>query len=162
RSPLMRTALRTIVALGTLAALCLPVAGSVLAAGITVSPNAGAPATTAGVSGNGFAGNTTVRVFFNGSGGTLVWTESTDGSGNLPIMAITIPSATGGMYQIFATDGSNTATTSFTVPFSLSLSQPGGGAGSAVNILGSGFLPSETVVVGWDQAGNQVAAAPAN
>jgi hypothetical protein len=134
----------------------------VSAAGISVSPSTGAIGTTTTVSGNGFAANTTVRVFFNGSGGSQIGQESSDGSGNLPNLTVTIPNVVAGSYQIFATDGSNTATTTFTVPSSLSLSATSGGQGTSVTVSGTGYLSGEGISIAWDQAGNQVASATAN
>jgi hypothetical protein len=142
-------------------ALLSPGAASVLAAGISVSPGTGAIGTTTTVSGNGFAANTTVRVFFNGSGGTQVGSPSSDGSGNLSFN-FTIPSVTAGSYQIFATDGTNAATTTFTVPSSLTLSPTSGGQNTSVSVTGAGFLSGEGIVVSWDAGGNQVATATAN
>src|SRR5262252_3673612 len=135
----MRTAVRAVVAFATILALLSPGAASVLAAGISVSPGTGAIGTTTTVSGNGFAANTTVRVFFNGSGGTQIGTESSDGSGNLPAFNVGIPSVTAGTYQIFATDGTNTATTTFTVPSSLALAPTSGGQNTNVSVTGAGF-----------------------
>jgi hypothetical protein len=159
----MRTAVRGLVALGTILALFAPGASGVVAAGISASPNAGAVGTATMVSGNGFAANTPVRILFNGSSGTQLGSPITsDGSGNLPSTSVVIPSVTAGTYQIFATDGANTATTSFTVPFNLSLSPASGGVGTGVNVSGAGFLANEGVVIGWDQPGNQVVTGTTN
>lgn len=158
----MRTAVRTVVVLVTMLALLSPAATSVSAAGISVSPGTGAIGTSTSVSGSGFAASTTVRVFFNGSGGTLVGQASTDGSGNLAAFNVAIPSVTAGTYQIFATDGTNTATTTFSVPSSLTLSPTSGGQGTSVSVSGTGFLSGETIAMSWDQGGNQVATATAN
>jgi hypothetical protein len=158
----MRTALRLFVALGTVLALALPAAGVVAAAGVSISPNSGAIGTGASVSGSGFAGMTTVDVHFGGRGGPLIGAESTDTNGNFSNLAVTIPNVTGGTYQIFASDGSNTATTDFTVPSSLTLNPTSGSPGTGVSVSGTGFLSGENVVVGWDNDDNQVASATAN
>jgi hypothetical protein len=115
------------------------------------------------VNGNGFAANTMVRILFNGSSGTQVGSPTSDGSGNFST-SVTIPSVTVGTYQVVATDGSNSATTSFTVTmsFSLSLSPSSGGTGTGVNVSGAGFGANEGVVIGWDQPGNQVTTATTN
>ncbi len=158
----MRSALRVLVALGTVLALALPAAGVVAAAGVSISPGSGAIGTGATVSGNGFSPAKTVQVFFNGSGGTLIGAEAADSGGNINNLSVTIPNVTGGTYQIFATDGSNTATSTFTVPSSLTLSPTSGPPATGVSVSGTGFLNGEGVVVGWDTAGNQVATATAN
>ena len=160
----MRIAVRTVVVLATIGALLAPAATLVSAAGISVSPSSGAIGTTTSVSGSGFVANTTVRVLFNGSGGSQIGSESSDGSGNLPGFNVgPIPNVVAGTYQIFATDDhGNTATTTFTVPSSLTLSPTSGGQGTSVSVNGTGFLSGETVSVAWDQAGNQVATAAAN
>src|SRR5579859_907919 len=131
----MRTALRVLVALGTVLALGLPAAGVAAAAGVSISPGSGAIGTGATVSGNGFSPTKTVHVFFNGSGGTLIGAEAADSGGNINNLSVTIPNVTGGTYQIFATDGS---------------------------MSGTGFVNGEGIVVGWDTAGNQVITATPN
>jgi hypothetical protein len=146
---------RTVVVLAMMFGLLAPSASSVAAAGISVSPGAGAIGTNATVSGNGFAATKTVSIFFNGSGGTLVGAESSDGAGNLAALNVVIPSVTGATYQIFATDGTNTATANFNVPFSLTLNPTSGGQGTGVSVSGTGFLSGEGIVVGWDQAGTR-------
>jgi len=134
----------------------------VSAAGISVTPSTGAIGTTTAVSGSGFAANTTVRVFFNGSSGQQIGSESSDGSGNLPNLNVNIPSVVAGSYTVFATDGSNTATTTLTVPSSLTLSSTSGGQGTSVTVNGTGYLSGEGISIVWDQGGNQVATATAN
>ena len=158
----MRTALRIAVAVGTLLAMALPAAGIVAAAGVSMSPSSGAIGTPVTVSGSGFNANATVQVFFNGSGGPLVAAEASDGSGNLNNLTFTIPNFPAGTYQIFASDGSNNATTNFSIGSSLTLSPSSGNVGTGVNVSGTGFFVGENVVVGWDSAGNQVATATAN
>jgi hypothetical protein len=158
----MRTTLRTVVALATMLGLFLPAATSLAAASITLSTSSGALGSSTTVSGGGFAASTTVRILFGGSGSTQIGSESSDASGNLPGLAVTIPNVTGGMYQVLATDGNNSASVNFTVPFSLSLSPGSGGAGTTITVSGMGFLANEGVTVGWDQTNNDVATATAN
>jgi large repetitive protein len=159
---MMRTAIRTFVVLATMLALLAPGATLVSAASISATPNTGAVGATVVVGGPGFAANTTVRVFFNGSGGSLIGAETADASGNLNGFNVVIPSVPGGTYQIFATDGTNTATTNFTVPAALTLTPTSGGPGTSVAVNGTGFLSGEAVSIAWDQAGNQVASTTAN
>jgi len=158
----MRTALRVLVVLGTVLVLGLPAAGVVAAAGVSISPSSGGIGTEASVSANGFSPTKTVQVFFNGPGGMLIGAEAADSGGNINNLSVTIPNVTGATYQIFATDGSNTATTNFNVPSSLTLSPSSGSPGTGVGVSGTGFLSGEGIVVGWDTAGNQVATATAN
>ncbi len=158
----MRTTLRTVVALATMLGLFLPAATSLAAASLSLSASSGAIGSSTTVSGGGFAASTTVRILFGGSGGTQVGSESSDATGNLPGLAVTVPNVTGGVYQVFATDGNNSASANFTVPFSLSLSPGSGGAGTTITVSGTGFLASEGITVGWDQSNNQVATATAN
>src|ERR1051326_2468287 len=141
----MRIILRTATALAMVTALFLPAATTFAAASISLSASSGVVGTSTTVSGGGFAANTTVRILFGGSGGTQVGSESTDGSGNLAGLGVTIPSVTGGTYVIFATDGGNTATANFSVPFSLSLNPSSGGPGTTINVSGTGFLANEGV-----------------
>jgi hypothetical protein len=151
----MRTTSRLVVALGTVLALFAAAAGTVAAAGISVSPTCGAAGSSATVSGSGFT-NTTVNVLFGGSGGTNIGSMST--SGDFSGLSVTIPtSAAVGDNTIFATDGTSTATTGFTVignvgGASLSLNPTSGAAGSSVTLTGSGFSASEHVnlTVGGD------------
>jgi hypothetical protein len=151
---------RTLVALATIVALLSPGASAALAAGISVTPGAGAIGTSTSLSGNGFAAGANVQVFFNGS--TFIGNESADGSGNLAAFSVGIPNVTAGNYTISATDNTNTATTSFTVPSGLTLTPSSGGPGTGVTVNGTGYLVSETVVVSWDQGGNQVASISSN
>jgi hypothetical protein len=160
----MRIAVRGVVVLATIGALLAPGATSVFAAGISVNPGTGAIGTSTSVSGSGFAANTTVHVFFNRNGGKQIGAESTDGSGNLPGFNVTIPSVIAGSYPIIATDGTNVATTTFTVPSSLTLNPSSGGSGTSVSVMGAGYLAGEGIVVSWDHPGqgNQVAAPTAD
>jgi len=130
--------------------LFLPAATSFAAASISVSPTAGAIGSSTTVSGGGFAANTTVHILFGGAGGTQVGSESSDASGNLPGLAVAIPNVTGGPHQVFATDGTNTASTTFNVPFGLTLSPASGGPGTTISVSGSGFLSGEAISIAWD------------
>jgi hypothetical protein len=143
-------------------ALFGPGAVAVAAAGISLSTNSGAAGTTTTVSGSGFNANAIVRVLFGGGSGSLLGSQSTDGSGNFSGLSVTIPSVTAGTYEIVATDGPNRATASFTVPSSLVLTPTGGAAGSSVSISGTGLLANEGVIVGWDQPGNQLVTTTSN
>jgi hypothetical protein len=152
----MKFLLRTIVGLSIAAAVMLPAATIVAAASLSVSPNTGVAGSTATVSGAAFGANNAVNTFFNGSGGTQVGTEFVDGSGNLPSETIAIPNVSPGSYQVFATDGTNTATTTFTVVSNntgganLTINSSSGTAGSQVTLNGSGFNANETVNLGVD------------
>ncbi|MCA1647454.1 MAG: hypothetical protein LC797_19015, partial [Chloroflexi bacterium] len=157
----MRTPLRVGVALTVILALFVPVATSFAAASISVSPTIGVPGGSTTVSGGGFAANTAVRILFDGSGGPQVGSESSDASGNLPSLAFVVPNVLGGTHQIFATDGTNTATTEFSVT-NLALSPNSGGPGTSVTISGTGFSSGEAVSIAWDVASNQLTTATAN
>jgi hypothetical protein len=150
----MQTATRAAIGFVTILSVVVSGASSALAAGITLNPSSGASGTTTSVSGNGFASTTTVRVYFNGSGGMLIGAEATDSSGNLPGFNVVIPSnVTGGNYQIFATDGSNTASATFTVNVggaNLTVSPTSGAAGSTVSLSGTGFGANEQVNLAVD------------
>jgi hypothetical protein len=157
----LRTALRILVSLGTVLALSGPSALTVAAAGISLNPNSGAVGTQTTVSGSGFNVNATVSIFFNSNGngngnGNFLGSQSSDGSGNLPGVSVTIPNVTGGNYQIVATDGVNRASTGFSVPSSLTLSPTSGATGSGVTVTGTGFFENESIIIGWDQPGNQL------
>jgi hypothetical protein len=158
----LRTVLRVLVSLGTVLAVSGPSALIVSAAGISANPNSGAVGTQTTVSGSGFNVNAPVNIFFNGNSGTFLGSQSSDGSGNLPGIGVTIPNVTAGNYQIVATDGFNRASTSFSVPSSLSLSPTSGATGSGVGVSGTGFVQNESIIIGWDQPGNQVATVTAN
>jgi large repetitive protein len=158
----MRAPLRAVVALATLISLVLPAATTFAAASISLSPNVGALASSTTVSGGGFAASTTVRILFGGDDGTQLGSESTDASGNLPGLSLTVPNLIGGTYQVFATDGTNTASANFSIPSSLTLSPSSGSPGTSVTVSGTGFLSGEAISVTWDQGGNQVTTATAN
>jgi hypothetical protein len=124
----MRISIRFLVSFAALGALVATAfAASAWAAGISVSPTSGAIGTNANVSGNGFAANASVQIFFNGSGGTLVGTETTDGAGNLPAMAFLSGE---GIVVGWDQPGNQvaTATSNGNGAFATSFSTPSGGA----------------------------------
>jgi hypothetical protein len=153
--------LRLVVALATILSLFIPAATSFAAATISLSPATGAALSSTTISGGGFAANTTVRIFFDGSSGPQVGIESSDGAGGLPGLAFTVPAVGVGLHQVFATDGTNSATTNFNV-VSLTLTPASGGPGTVITVTGSGFQPNEAVSIAWDQTSSQVTTATAN
>src|SRR5205814_4018481 len=116
--------------LATILSSFLPASTSFAAASIYFSPTSGTIGSSTTVSGGGFAANATVRIFFDGANGTQVGNESSDGSGNLSNLAVTVPNIMGGAHQVFATDGTNTATTNFVLPSNLTLNPTSGGPGT--------------------------------
>ena len=144
-----------------LISLILPAATTFAAASISLSSTSGAIGSTITVSGSGFAANATVHVLFGGSGGIDVGSKAADGSSNLSGLSVVVPNVTGGSKEVFATDGTNTTSTTFLVPFSLTLNPTSGGPGTTINVSGTGFL-AEPVSIAWDQANNQLTTATAN
>ncbi len=159
----MRYPARLLLAVSTLMLLALP-ASALLAASTTVliSPNSGPPGSTATVSGSGFTPGATVRVLWDSLSGPQIGSNTADGSGNLPNTSVTIPAATAGSYNVFASDGTNSASTTFTIPFSLNLNPSSGAPGSSVAVSGSGYAAGEIVSVAWDTLSNQLATATAD
>ena len=109
------------------------------------------------VSGIGFAGNEPVSVTF---GGVSLGNATTAADGSFS-MVTTVPFATAGNKNVVATGtiSGASATTTFTeapVYVSAQLGTYAGAPGTAVDFIGSGYLPNEPVTIMTSQTGSTV------
>jgi hypothetical protein len=111
-------------------------------AGISVNPTSGLVGSSTAVSGSGWKASTVVTLTFGGfAWGTLMADAYGVVSGTLIVPNAAIP----GVNQIQATDGTNTAATTFTlVPAGLSVSPNSGAKNTSVLITGNTFTSGKT------------------
>ncbi len=119
----------------------------VLGTTLTVSPAIGPVDTPLEFNGTGFAASTAVTVSW--SGGTVC--RGTTGPAGDFSCNTTMPAAPLGT-QIFSATAGPTATTTFTVQPSLSVSPGSGGAGTSATFSGAGYPASTWVNVTWTGA----------
>ena len=122
---------------------------------VSLSSTSGPVGTIVTVSGS-FAANSAVTIKYGGVTQTTTGTCTTNGSGNLPSgnnCAFTVPASVAGAHTVQATDAlSNTASATFTVLSSVSLSPTSGSVGTTVTVTvsGSGFAALSTVTIKYD------------
>ncbi len=106
------------------------------------------------ITGYGFAGNETVKVYWMTQGGQLLGTSTTNSLGTSTI-TFTIPSSPAGNYNVYIVGQSSgtvvfsTFTLTSSKP-SLTLSPTSGARGSSVLVTGTGYSPNETVTIKWN------------
>jgi catechol 2,3-dioxygenase-like lactoylglutathione lyase family enzyme len=127
---------------------------------VFLAPAAGAPGSTAAVTGTNFAPAATVSLFWGAANdGHLLATGATDSSGTTTTpLSFTVPAtATPGTYTLTALDDQSQypVTTTFVVPPAqptiAALSTASGGYGQAVSTTGTDFVPREAVGLFWDR-----------
>ena len=120
-----------------------------LAQTVGVSPAQGPVGTTVTVTGTGFAANTTVIVTYDG---TQVATSTIAADGTFSVTLT--PSGVAGSHTITATDGINTATSTFTITTvtiaGIVISPSSSYVGDQVTVSGTGFTASSTVTIYFD------------
>ncbi len=117
-------------------------------AALAVSPDAGPSGTAAVATGTGFDASVPY---------TLTWDTSTAlcaGSSTLAdgsfSCAFDVPASTGGPNTLLAEEGTNSASTTFTIGAAISISSNTGFVGAAVSVTGVGFDPSSNYNLVWD------------
>lgn len=111
---------------------------------LSISPGSGPVGTSLVVAGEGFAASSAVTV--TGSGGTVCTTTS--GADGAFSCSFVLSAAPAGALTLSATDASSdTASGTFTVLSSLTVSPTSGGAGTTVTFTGTGFGAGVTVTV---------------
>jgi hypothetical protein len=114
---------------------------------ITITPTTGPTGTEVTVNGTGFNASATITLYFDSVAVTTTpATVPTDTTGAFSA-SFDIPSSSGGAHQVKASDGTNTATKTFTVTAALSISPTSGYVGIEVTVSGTGFLASQSVTV---------------
>jgi hypothetical protein len=118
-----------------------------------LSPATGQAGTQVTISGANFPASTALVIKFDTTTLTPTAGSTQTGSGGSFTSIVTIPSATAGTYNITVTAGSSTKTATFTViasPTLNPLSPELGAAGSSVTVSGTGFPPSNLVIIRFD------------
>jgi hypothetical protein len=117
---------------------------------ITINPTEGAVGDEVTVSGKGFGANQAVTITYDG---TQVTTDpasvTTSISGNFSA-SFSSPGGASGAHTIIASDGTYTASASFTTTASFSLDQTEGYIGDEVTFSGIGFGASQTITITYD------------
>ena len=113
---------------------------------IALSRSSGPPGTQIWINGTGFSSNSNVDLYWDS---TFITTVTTDANGDFSY-EYTIPSSTAGDHTIYATDGSNSASATFTVVPEITLSPNNGYVGTTVRVNGEGFSGNVRVYLFWD------------
>jgi len=119
---------------------------------ITISPTSGTSGSTVNVTGTGFGANKTITITYNGAAvGTTPAALTTDDKGSFS-GSFAVPSGLAGTYTVQVSDGSNTASASFTSTTNATISQTTteaapGWVGMQLTITGNGFKANATVTV---------------
>jgi len=149
-------ALVALLLLSTLGALFLPIipATATSSAAITLSPNKGKVKTKFQIVGTGFNPDTSVTITFGGKDITPTGLKTNSTGGFTAICEV--PFVPTGTYTVQASDGTNSATQSFTVVRGITLIPSKGPVGTKVEIYGSGFTGGRDVNVYFDKNGNGI------
>ena len=118
---------------------------------LSLFPKSGLDGITSYATGKNFIPKHAVTITFDA---TTVATATTNSAGAFYNMPFTVPpSASLGPHTISATDGTNTASATFTVKTStLSVSPKSGAAGTVSNATGHAFIPSHGITITFDGA----------
>jgi hypothetical protein len=117
---------------------------------IELTSDAGAPGSSVALTGSGFKANATIAVTFDGK--NLSKNCTTDANGSISPCALTIPAVASGIHTVTASDGTTSASASYTIGPAISLNPIAGAVGSAVTLSGSNYTPNSTLTVTFDGA----------
>jgi hypothetical protein len=119
---------------------------------ISISPANGPVGTTVLITGQGFAGTSTITVTFNGAGVSTAPSSVVSDSFGSFSCTTTVPAATAGAKTIRATDvSSHFASATFTVTTpSITLNPTGGSVGTSITVTGSNFIPNSLITIKYD------------
>ena len=126
-------------------------------ASLSVSPTSGIVGSTFTGTGNGFAASSTITFTLDGYAATSTCASNPAGSFTC---AVTVPPAPNGLETVVATDGSNSATNTYAVENSISLSPTSGPPGTSVTVSGNGFGVSSTITIFFDGASQTTTPSP--
>ena len=125
---------------------------------LTVAPNQGTIGSTFGLSGTGFQGSTELNITV----GSVTWTPTLCTVGSVSGATVTtsaggafgctflLATQPGGPITLVATQGTNTATVSFQINPSITISTASGGVGTVLGFTGSGFAADAGYSVDWN------------
>ena len=108
---------------------------------ISVDPNSGPTGSQVGITGTGFKANAAISIRLDSG---QVKSSVADASGSFSDRFV-VPDVNAGNYTVTASDGTNSATTSFTVTASMQISPASGSVGTTVTVKGTGFAGTVTV-----------------
>jgi hypothetical protein len=121
---------------------------------MSLSPSAGPAASTATVSGNGYAPFSTITLTFAGSGAALTGAGgtscTTDANGSFSNCGYTIPVKPAGLEPVTASDGTNSGTGTYTVSPGFTLSPSEGTVGSSATANGTGYVAYAPITMSFD------------
>lgn len=120
----------------------------------------GGPGTPVQITGAAFTANEQVKICWGNVNSTPLATGTTDGSGNLLQVKITVPlGTTPGRYKVYAVRSHQTPPGVYAwfhvMTPDIDANPPGIRAGQSINLWGSGFAADEKVVVSWNANGGQ-------
>ncbi len=118
---------------------------------IVMSPDTGIAGTSSTITGTGFAGSSSVTVYWDyGLPDRRTYSVSAAANGSWQF-TLAIPSGSNGTHPVVAVDGDgNQAKTSFYLGPHLFLSSSSGFVGDELELRGTTFSPNENVTVYWD------------
>jgi hypothetical protein len=117
---------------------------------IELTSSAGAAGSSVTLTGSGFKANATITVTFDGK--SLSTSCTTDANGSISPCAFTVPAAAAGIHTVTASDGTTSASASYTVGAAFSLNPSAGAAGSLVTLSGSNYTPNSALTVTFNGA----------
>ena len=123
---------------------------------ITRSPVSGAVGAAVTITGSAFLPNVSAQVFYDG---LQVGNATTSSIGGFKVI-FAVPSSSRGVHNVWAVDGVNNASTTFTVTNSLTRAPTSGIVGTTITLTGYGYASSSLVTVKWD--GMVLATSPAS
>ncbi len=123
---------------------------------ITRAPVSGAVGASVTITGSAFLPNVSAQVFYDG---LQVGNATTSSIGGFKVI-FAVPSSSRGSHNIWAVDGVNNASTTFTVTNSLTRAPTSGIVGTTITLTGYGYAASSLVTVKWD--GMALATSPAS
>jgi len=120
---------------------------------ITLSPTSGPTGTVVNIAGIGFDPNSKVTIEFDSNSVTTTPATVNTGSDGGFSASFTVPSSSTGDHSVKASQGSHSATKTFTVnsgEASITVSPTSGTVGSPFTVAGTGFDPNTDVTIDFD------------
>ncbi|MDD4985014.1 MAG: IPT/TIG domain-containing protein [Dehalococcoidales bacterium] len=118
---------------------------------ISISPTSGSTGTEVTITGRGFRANRSMSIFFDDDRITTSPTSVRSNSNGSFTADFDVPICINRTLEVMASDGTYTASTSFTVVASITLSQTSGEVGSEVTIIGHGFRSNRNIEITFDE-----------
>lgn len=127
---------------------------------LSIDPKSGTAGATVRISGSGFAANAAIAITYNAASvATAPTTVNTDLGGSFSA-TFNVPAGASGTYPVLASDGTNSASTTFAIAAGATFNPSSGPIGTSVSLSGANFGPGLTVTITYD--GTQVATATAD